>query len=38
MKKFLINNKGDWDVVDKLDSHFYIELFHKRFVIKTTYY
>lgn len=31
MKKFLINNKGDWDIVDKLDSHFYIELFHKRF-------
>lgn len=31
MNKFLINKNGDWDKVDKLGSHFYIELFHKRF-------
>lgn len=31
MKKFLINTKGDWKAVSKLDTHFYIQLFHKRF-------
>ena len=32
MKKFLINNKGDWDKVDKLPINYYIELFNKRFI------
>ena len=31
MKKFLINDKGDWEFVDHLETHDYIELYCKRF-------
>lgn len=29
--RFLIDKKGDWDAVDKMEIYDYIELFHKRF-------
>lgn len=31
MKKFLINKEGDWDAVDELETHNFIEMFYKRF-------
>lgn len=31
MNKFLINKTGDWDEVDKLQTHDFIQLFYKRF-------
>ena len=31
MKKFLIDNKGNWEKIDKIDMYVYIELFYRRF-------
>ena len=31
MKKFLINSKGDWKKVDKLQMHDFIKLFYEKF-------
>ena len=31
MNKFLINKTGDWEEVDKLQTHDFIQLFYKRF-------
>ena len=31
MKKFLVNNNGDWEKVDNMEIYQYIELFHKKF-------
>jgi disulfide oxidoreductase YuzD len=31
MKKFLIDDKGDWKKIDKIEVYNYIELFYKRF-------
>ena len=33
-KKFLINSKGEWSKVDKINSHELIEMFYKNFVKK----
>ncbi len=32
MKKFLINNNGDWDTVDNMKMFDFIKLFYERFV------
>ena len=31
MNKFLINNKGDWNKVNKIQTYHYIQLFYQRF-------
>lgn len=31
MKKFLVNNNGNWKKIDNMEIYQYIELFHKKF-------
>jgi hypothetical protein len=31
MKKFLLDKNGDWNHIEKLDSHYNISLFYEQF-------